>query len=194
MSDVPAYILAGGRSRRFGSDKARARLDGQPLIRRVADELAPWSSRVTVVARHEGQYADLGLHTIGDREPHRGPLGGLLTAMLDARQAGDAWLLLASCDLLEIRSQWIQALLAARNEASEVVAYARSPWQPMPALYRASLHEQAARQLARGEGSICRLIDGARARGLPQPADWPVLVQANTPTDLDLYCSVQRSP
>ena len=27
MNDVPAYILAGGRSSRFGSDKARAILD-----------------------------------------------------------------------------------------------------------------------------------------------------------------------
>ena len=34
--DLPAYILAGGKSSRFGSDKARAQVGGEALVARIA--------------------------------------------------------------------------------------------------------------------------------------------------------------
>ena len=58
---VPAYILAGGRSVRFGSDKARALVEGEPLIRRVADGLAQVTGSITAVAQQADAYADLGV-------------------------------------------------------------------------------------------------------------------------------------
>src|SRR4051794_14706591 len=80
MNTFPAYILAGGQSQRFGSDKARAPLDGKPLIVHVAESLKPIASSVTVVAKDFGEYDDLGLVSIGDLQPGLGPMGGLLTA------------------------------------------------------------------------------------------------------------------
>ena len=47
---VPAYILSGGRSSRFGSDKARALAAGKPLILHAADTVAPVAASITVVA------------------------------------------------------------------------------------------------------------------------------------------------
>ena len=38
---LPLYILAGGKSRRFGSDKARALLDGKPQLLNIAEAFAP---------------------------------------------------------------------------------------------------------------------------------------------------------
>ena len=40
MDRVPGYILAGGRSRRFGTDKARAEVGGTPLLRHAAASLS----------------------------------------------------------------------------------------------------------------------------------------------------------
>ena len=54
MEKVPVYILAGGRSSRFGHDKAMARLAGVPLLSRVGTLAAPFASRITVVAEHAG--------------------------------------------------------------------------------------------------------------------------------------------
>ena len=98
---MPVYILAGGRSSRFGSDKARALLDGEPLVARLARQIEPVARRVTVVAEAADTYADLGLRTIADRRPGLGPLAGLEAALLDATNPPKStadWLILLSCD------------------------------------------------------------------------------------------------
>ena len=78
---IPLYILAGGHSSRFGGDKALADLDGQAMILRVAEQWAPWTARVCVVAERPEKYAGLGLRTIADRITGLGPIGGLARAL-----------------------------------------------------------------------------------------------------------------
>ena len=58
---VPVYILAGGRSRRFGRDKARATTGGAALVVRLAELLTPVAQSITVIAGRPGAYDDLGL-------------------------------------------------------------------------------------------------------------------------------------
>ncbi|MBA3896663.1 MAG: NTP transferase domain-containing protein, partial [Sphingomonadaceae bacterium] len=55
-------VLAGGASRRFGSDKALAMRDGRPLIAHVVDALATQVDAVVVCGRDWG-----GLPSIADR-------------------------------------------------------------------------------------------------------------------------------
>ncbi|MCB9846711.1 MAG: molybdenum cofactor guanylyltransferase [Phycisphaeraceae bacterium] len=137
-SGVPAYILAGGNSRRFGSDKARATLHGRPLILALSDQLVGLGFKITVVGKRDDQYADLGLDTIGDLKPDQGPVGGLRTA-LTHRQAG--WILLCSCDMLGIDGSWITALFNQQRRVPDADAItARSKvWQPFPGLYHSRL-------------------------------------------------------
>ena len=81
---ILGVVLAGGQATRFGSDKARAMLDGEPLIARLVKRVQPHASRITVVADVAGKYDDLGLTTIADDVPGRGPVGGLLAALRHA--------------------------------------------------------------------------------------------------------------
>jgi molybdopterin-guanine dinucleotide biosynthesis protein A len=190
MVPFPVYILAGGKSSRFGSDKARALVDGLPLITRVASMVRPMASRVTVVADLRDKYADIGLRTIADTEPGQGPLGGLATALGDL-QPGEDWLLLVSCDLLLIRSEWIAALSAtARPPAT---AFKGQYWEPLLALYHRSIGPTVAAQLATGHRAMQRLLDATTATALPLPSDWPITPQANTPADLQRFICNQGS-
>ena len=176
----PAYILAGGRSRRFGSDKAIAELHGQPLIARVADQLRRTAASVTAVADRPGRYARLGIDTIADIEPGRGPVGGLHTAL--RHNAGD-WLILVSCDMLDLRPAWLAMLDRARRAGAPAVAFrdrGGERWQPFPGLY----HRNLLPLIEAGETRMQRLLDDARATAVPLPGDWPVVAQANTLDDL----------
>ena len=108
-------ILAGGRSRRFGSDKARALLDGRALIDHVASALAPHVDRVIVCG---GAHA--GLPTVPDRpEPDLGPLGGINAALRYAEEHGFARVITLPCDTPVLDAGLI-ALLAARGDAAIV--------------------------------------------------------------------------
>lgn len=181
MIPLPVYILAGGKSSRFGSDKARALVDGMPLIARIAAGAHPFASRITIVADRIDKYADLGLRTIPDVEPGQGPLGGLATA-LDDLPAGDNWLLLLSCDLLTVQIAWIEALATIAHPPA--AAFRGQFWEPLLAVYHRSIRPAVARQMAAGNRAMQRLLDETAATALPLPIDWPAILQANTPADL----------
>lgn len=176
-----AYILAGGRSSRFGSDKARALLRGSPLIRRIAEMLESRGHQVVVVARKSEQYADLGLHTIADIEPDLGPVGGLETAVAHRlRSWGEGWALIFSCDLLNPTPAMLTVLEShgVRAPEAEAVAFMENGWQPFPGLYHTRL---LARLRAGSIRSMKRLLTGPGIVGVEAPAD---LCQANTPAAL----------
>jgi len=82
-------ILAGGRSRRMGRDKALVRIEagGETLIERVAAIAGPLSGDRLVIAPPERGYADRlpGWRVVPDAYPEGGPPAGLLTALLEAR-------------------------------------------------------------------------------------------------------------
>ncbi|WP_033922162.1 molybdenum cofactor guanylyltransferase [Sphingomonas sp. 37zxx] len=83
-------ILAGGLSRRFGSDKAQALLDGTPLIDRVIAALTPQVDAVILCGRAPG---------LADRPPGGlGPLAGLNAALHHAQALGFDAVLSVPCD------------------------------------------------------------------------------------------------
>jgi len=116
MDDRPpprAYILAGGKSSRFGSDKARVVIDGMPNLRSLAMRLVAFNIPVTIVAQSLSDYSDLGLRTITDFERNAGPFAGTLTALLDAKSFGANWSLILTCDLLWRNNTWLEKILSA---------------------------------------------------------------------------------
>jgi molybdopterin-guanine dinucleotide biosynthesis protein A len=62
MKDITVAILAGGSSKRFGSDKALAVFQGKPLISHMIDIAKHLSSTILVVASDEEQGTSLGPH------------------------------------------------------------------------------------------------------------------------------------
>ena len=87
-------VLAGGRSRRFGSDKAMALLDGQTLIDRVIAALAPQVDALLVCGRDMP-----GVRCVTDRPvADLGPLGGLNAALRYGLDNGFDSVISVPCD------------------------------------------------------------------------------------------------
>jgi molybdenum cofactor guanylyltransferase len=92
---VLGAILAGGASRRFGSDKALAEIQGKPMFVHVMERLSGQCDALVVVGRDWP-----GLLRVNDRPaPGLGPLGGLAGALRYGADAGFDAVLTASCDL-----------------------------------------------------------------------------------------------
>ena len=91
-------ILAGGASRRFGSDKALADIGGRPMIEHVIDGLRSQVDDLVICGR---PWRDLPM--LADRpEPCLGPLGGLNAALTHAQDAGYDGVLCMPVDVLPI--------------------------------------------------------------------------------------------
>lgn len=188
MEQVPAYVLAGGHSSRFGSNKARFEVEGLPLIRHVIGVLEPLATSVTVVAARDGQYDDLGLCSISDLQPELGPMGGLATALdhLHRAHPDEPWLLLAPCDLLGLRRPWLADLLAQRQDEHQVVAYRGACWETVPALYHRDVLPEVQSAVARGNRSMWQLVERCRPLALAPPPQWETMRKVNRPGDLEV--------
>lgn len=176
------YVLSGGCSSRFGSDKARAILGGTPLLVRVAELLREaLGTAPTVIGREAGAYTDFGLRTVVDLRPGEGPLAGLEAALDDTPLP---WVLLTSCDLVGLRSSWVDILLEG-CEAGPAVAFNDGRWQPLFALYHRDLLDDARRHLDAGQRAMWRFLDDIGAVAIEAPAGWSEVVSVNRPEDLE---------
>ena len=185
MEELPIYILAGGRSSRFGSDKARATVDELPMLTHVTRCLEPAATTITVVADEPDKYTDLGIKTIADIEPGQGPLGGLCTALQCEPQ--QTWILLVACDLLNLDITWINTLQEAAQEGDGAIAFRSERWEPLFAMYHTRILDQVEDALKAKQRTMWRFLDSIAARVVPLPENFHQLVVVNTPDELERY-------
>ena len=94
-SDTPIAILAGGKSRRMGRDKAFVELDGTPMIQWVITAVKKCSANPLIIANEPDGYGGFGLPVYPDIIPGMGPLSGLHTAF---SVTGADRVMIVSCD------------------------------------------------------------------------------------------------
>ncbi|MEM6749842.1 MAG: molybdenum cofactor guanylyltransferase [Planctomycetota bacterium] len=185
----PHYILAGGRSRRFGQDKARADYHGRTLLQAVAQGFAGCVQDTWAVAGEEGDYDDLGVCTIADRHPGLGPLAGLETALTHrGANHGEGWALVSSCDLTDPSSRWLTPLFDTLSQAQPdswaIVYRADDRWDPFPGLFHTRGMSAVRRALSEPPRSMQKLLAGEGVLPAPCPPGATRVPQANTPEQL----------
>ncbi len=158
---VPAraagVVVAGGRGRRMGQDKAQVLLDGQPMARRVGAALQAVAEEVFLVTNRPGRHRNLGLPTRHDLVPNLGPLGGLYTALVFSPHP---WCLLAACDYPLLSPGTVRTLLARANDtlADAVVPVVDGRAQPLLAAYRNTCLPTVRDRLVRGRLKMVELF------------------------------------
>lgn len=184
-TSLPIYILSGGKSSRFGSDKALASIHGRPLIVHTAEQLRPFSEDLCVIAQSDGQYQHQSLQTIGDIYPALGPLGGLYTALKHAKEPG--WFFLISCDLAGFQVEWVKQLSQYCHSPNQAVAFFTERWEPLFAFYHTSCLPLVERAIQDKRLAMWKLLERLETKALPHPEDWSQATQINTPKALEQH-------
>ncbi len=104
---LSAAVLAGGASRRMGTDKALLELDGQTLLERAIVAVSNVADDVIIVGDRQ-PYHDFGVPVIRDSYPETGPIGGIATALQDAQHD---YVLVVACDM-PFLSSWLLSAMA----------------------------------------------------------------------------------
>jgi len=138
-NDVYGLVLAGGKSRRMGHDKALLVRDGQSQLLHMVSLLDAVVERVFVSARSD-QKDDAErsrFELVVDRYEDMGPIAGILSALQEYPQAD--WLVVA-CDLPNIDDSTLRFLLDNTSDNQPFTAFRSShdglP-EPLCAVYRA---------------------------------------------------------
>lgn len=155
-------VLAGGRSTRFGRDKLREPWPrGQERMwlvdRPIAALREVCGARVWVVGDCDADVAVRGDRHLADRFPGIGPLGGIVTAIKEAR----CDVVVLSGDLPEVTAEVVRVLvLAAREHVGAcVIARGEGRIEPLVAVYRAGVVGVMREAIARGEYAVRGVLE-----------------------------------
>jgi len=189
MNKRAGYVLAGGRSSRFGRNKAFAEIDGRPMAAHVADRIRSVVDSVALVGPAT-TYGDLGLRVVEDSVDGFGPVAGILAAVEDSAAP---WVLVVACDLPNIRPQFLE-MLFRRAESSSVDAViplaTDGREQPLCAVYNKSMAEPLRQAVKKGVAKVMAAISSANLAYLLPPEyaaldpAGEMLLNVNRPDDL----------
>lgn len=120
-----AYILAGGKSLRFGSCKARVEIEGTPCLVRLCSQLhasglSPW-----IVSKTREDFVDLfppdcptpPAGMLADRDGVDGPLAGIATALEHCGHGPQSKCWILNCDLVEWQGIWNETVFSLPEQA-----------------------------------------------------------------------------
>ncbi len=183
---VYGLVLAGGKSRRMGRDKALLLRDGQSQLAHMVSLLDTVVARVFVSARSDqtGDSERSRFDMIVDRYDDMGPIAGILSALQEYPQAD--WLVVA-CDLPNIDGATLQFLLENISENQPFTAFRSShdglP-EPLCAVYQAG-SDKVLREFI-DAGMVCprKVLIRSETCLLDQPNP-SSLDNVNTPDDLE---------
>ncbi|MBP7584844.1 MAG: molybdenum cofactor guanylyltransferase [Spirochaetes bacterium] len=81
IGDMEAFIIAGGKGRRFGGDKLLHPYRGKPLVRHAVDIIHTVFTDVSIIATGGERFGFLGIPCYPDLVDGVGPLAGIYTAL-----------------------------------------------------------------------------------------------------------------
>lgn len=151
-----AVLLAGGASRRMGADKATMVFRGQPLWQRQIDllrELSP--EKILVSAREEPAWLPIGIESLLDERPSRGPLSGLTKAL---EQMQTTHLVALAVDMPFMTSDQMDVVRELAAEGRGVVPIIGERAEPLAAIYPAEAAMEFAAALAGSDFSLQGVI------------------------------------
>ncbi len=179
------FVQAGGRSSRMGEDKAWLEIEGRPMIERVIAATRPVVGQLGIiinaanpqVERYERLAESCDAKLLFDLHEHRGPLGGIHTALQyrDREGAADSSALTLACDLPFITTEFLSFLCgihqpAASQSASRHPQFVTVPLdqsnrlQPLAAIYGQSCQAVIEQMLAANELRVDLLYSRVPAR------------------------------
>ncbi len=148
-------VLAGGLSRRMGTDKARLDYHGKSFLETQLEKGRQLGIGDILVSGYKG--GECSARVIPDRFVQRGPLGGLEASL---REACHKRCLVLSVDVPQLPLSEVEKLIEASKKSSKPVTILQhGDWQePLIGVYDAELAEAMRREITEEKGSVFALL------------------------------------
>lgn len=131
-ADVTGVILAGGKSRRMGRNKALLEIGGERIIVKTVSLFKSIFKEVILVTNTPEEYADIDVKIVADIFPGKGSLGGIYTGLA---YASCDYSFVVSCDMPFLKKGLIEHLINMRDGFDVVVPKLMDGYEPLHAVY-----------------------------------------------------------
>jgi molybdopterin-guanine dinucleotide biosynthesis protein A len=179
---ITAYILAGGKSQRMGTDKGLLLLNGKPFVSHICEAVKPIVGENIVIVSSNADYDFFGYTRIEDIVPDKGPVGGIYTAL---QQSKTKLNFILSVDAPLVSTELLFWMLENRDDSYGMTqVQAEEKIYPLIAIYDRSLGIIFEENLKKNQLRLRQVIEGIRYKTLLIPEKWRTQVQnINTPEE-----------
>lgn len=188
MSQVTIAILAGGQSRRMGTDKSFTLVQGKAIIEHVLSRVGQLNLPTVLITNSPEKYARYALPMYPDALPDCGALGGLYTAI---QVSATPFTLCVACDMPFLNVALMTHLCQLCTEEWDVIAPQVNGYpETMHTIYNKSCLEPIRAQLKQGNLKASGFFDQVRVRYVEETAlrqfdpQLRSFMNLNTPDDL----------
>lgn len=156
---VTGVILAGGKSRRMGRDKAFLPFGQGLLVERVIEVIQQVTDDVILITNTPEQYERFALPMFADVIPEAGSLGGIYTGLVCAKTP---YSLCLACDMPFMKPTFLRFLCRMAAKADVVVPRIADDFQPLCAVYSQVCRDPILHKIEAGQLKITGFFDQVR--------------------------------
>jgi molybdopterin-guanine dinucleotide biosynthesis protein A len=155
----------------MGSDKALLDLEGKPLIEHVAETLQSCVESVIIIANDADRFRFLGLPVFGDVFKDCGPLGGIHSALTNAKTEST---FVSSCDIPLISPEAVQYIIDHQDRNVMVtVPMVSGRLQPLCGVYKSACLCTLADFIRQGGRSVQHFVKMLEGNVIPLDSELP---------------------
>lgn len=186
-------ILAGGKSRRMGTNKALLKVDGLTIIERIANELRKITTEIIIATNNFEDYQFLNLPMVEDKIKEKGPLAGIQAGLAESKNEKN---LIAACDMPFISAELGAFLLQTLDEYEAAVPEVSGRLHPLYAAYRKETLGAVNRAIADENLKIRHFLKMVNAKTVkendfPFPLNEKFLFNMNHPEEYEQALRIQ---
>lgn len=190
--NVSGVILAGGKSRRMGVNKALLVIDGATIIERVVRTIEQVLSEIILVTGDLDSMSGLEpgmtpIRVVDDIHPGVGALGGLHSGLY---HAAEDLVFVCACDMPFINPELVKYIIDAAEGFDAAVPVIGDNYEPLMAAYSKGCVESIEKQIKLGKKQIKSFFGDVRLKEIPEAdlrkidRDLLSLFNINSPEDL----------
>jgi len=158
--EIQAAIVAGGKSLRFGSPKLLAGYRNKRLIDIALEKAAELSTLTAIISSGQMTFDIPDIDEFTDVYPDKGPLGGIYTALVNAKRG---WVAILPGDMPFLQKETYEVLWRSRDGMRPVVAVSKSGMEPMVSIWPVSCARQLERFLLSNVLKMHLVLDKCQA-------------------------------
>jgi FdhD protein len=164
IAGVTGVILAGGESRRMGSDKSLLPIQGARFIDHVYTRMAALFDEVIIVTNSPELYREIGCRKVPDIYYAQGALAGVHSGLAHAKTGG---IFVVGCDMPFVSPAVVQKICAHADEGDLVIPHSSSGHEPLHAFYSKECLPAMEQVLDAGQKRIMLVFDQVKLIELP---------------------------
>lgn len=164
IGGVTGVILAGGESRRMGSDKSLLPVEGARFIDHIYRRMAGLFEKVIIVTNSPALYNKIPCPKVPDIYYAQGALAGIHSGLAHAKTDK---VFVVGCDMPFISSAMVKKICSYSAKADLVIPYSSNGHEPLHALYSKSCLPAIEQVLDAGLKRIMLFFDQVRLVELP---------------------------